>query len=66
MSGWSSREDRSVSEEMRSELRSIVRAEAGLSNRALVMIDWLLELSTRPLGRVVTSLAALTAAWALL
>ena len=64
--GWKSQEDTPLGEEMRSELETILRAEAGLSNRLLVAADWLLDLSTRPLGRVVTSLLALTLAWALL
>jgi len=58
--------DERLGGELREELQAILGAETGLSNRFLVLCDWLLDLSTRPFGRIVVGISALMGVWFLL
>jgi len=66
---WQSADDeprRTLGGELVAELRAIADARTGLSNRFLVLCDWLLDQSERPAGRVLVALLALTGVWLLL
>ena len=66
---WQSADDeprRTLGAELAAELRAIAEARTGLSNRFLVLCEWLLDQSERPAGRIVVAVLALTGAWALL